>query len=191
MSEDLQSLLEKINRDGVQKAQAQADEIVAAAKAKAAALVADAEKSAAAVKADAEKASAAYAERANETIRQAARDIVLDVKKSVDAMLCRLLTEDVNAALSDPASVRNLVAEAIATFASKGDIEVAASSKLAEALKAQLAAKGNFTVVTDETLETGFSVKVDGGRVEHAFTGMVIAEELAKRLRPDLAALVK
>ena len=34
MSEDLQSLLEKINRDGVQKAQAQADEIVAAAKAK-------------------------------------------------------------------------------------------------------------------------------------------------------------
>ena len=173
MSEDLQSLLEKINRDGVQKAQAQADEIVAAAKAAA------------------EKASAAYAERTNETIRQAARDIVLDVKKSVDALLCRLLTENVNAALSDPASVRNLVAEAIATFASKGDIEVAASSKLAEALKAQLAAKGNFTVVTDETLETGFSVKVDGGRVEHAFTGMVIAEELAKRLRPDLAALVK
>ena len=36
-----------------------------------------------------------------------------------------------------------------------------------------------------------FLVKTDGGRVEHAFTGDVIAEELAKRLRPDLAKLLK
>ena len=36
MSEDLQGLLEKINRDGVEKAQAQADAIIADAKAKAA-----------------------------------------------------------------------------------------------------------------------------------------------------------
>ena len=33
MSEDLQSLLEKINREGVEKAQAEADEIIAKAKA--------------------------------------------------------------------------------------------------------------------------------------------------------------
>ncbi len=33
MAEDLQSLLEKINREGVEKARAAADEIVAAAKA--------------------------------------------------------------------------------------------------------------------------------------------------------------
>jgi len=37
---------------------------------------------------------------------------------------------------------------------------------------------------------TGFTVKTDGGRVEHAFTGDVISAELAKRLRPDLAALL-
>ena len=42
----------------------------------------------------------------------------------------------------------------------------------------------------DDALGTGFSVKTDGGRVEHAFTGDVIAEELAKRLRPDLAKLL-
>ena len=39
MSEDLQSLLEKINRDGVEKANAAAESIVAAAKAKAAEIV--------------------------------------------------------------------------------------------------------------------------------------------------------
>jgi len=34
-------------------------------------------------------------------------------------------------------------------------------------------------------------VKLDGGRVEHAFTAAAITDELAKRLRPDLAKLLK
>ena len=72
-----------------------------------------------------------------------------------------------------------------------GKADVAVPAKLAPALKAQLAAQPELTVVTDDSLGTGFSVRVDGGRVEHAFTGEVIAEELAKRLRPDLAKLVK
>ena len=50
--------------------------------------------------------------------------------------------------------------------------------------------QGGFTVVVDESLGAGFSVKLDGGRVEHAFTAEVIAAELAKRLRPDLAKLL-
>ena len=191
MSEDLQSLLEKINRDGVQKAQAQADQIVADAKAKADAIVKAAESSAATAKADADKAAVAYAERAKETIRQAARDIVLDAKKSVDALLVKLLAENVGRVLSDPATVQKLVADAVVEFAAKGVVDVALAPKVASALAASLSAKGNFKVVTDETLDTGFTVKVDGGRVEHSYTGEVIAEELAKRLRPDLAELVK
>ena len=66
-----------------------------------------------------------------------------------------------------------------------------ASAPLVAALKAQLAAQRALQVTLDEALGTGFSVKLDGGRVEHAFTGDVIAAELAKRLRPDLAKLVK
>ena len=57
MSEDLQSLLEKINRDGVEKAQAESDRIIAEAKAKAAAIVKEANEAAAAAKADAEKSA--------------------------------------------------------------------------------------------------------------------------------------
>ena len=67
MSEDLQSLLEKINRDGVEKANAAAEAILADAKAKAADIVKAANAEAAKAKADAEKASADYAARAAET----------------------------------------------------------------------------------------------------------------------------
>ncbi len=189
MSQDLQGLLEKINRDGVEKAQAQADEIIAAAKAKAAALVKEATDTAAKAKADAEQAAADYQARAAETVKQAARDTILKIEAAVTAKLEKLLVKDVEASLADPKAAAALVADVVKGFATKG--EIAAPAKLAKTLAAQLAKEKKFTVVTDETLDAGFSVKLDGGRVEHAFTADVIADELAKRLRPDLAALLK
>lgn len=187
--EDLQGLLEKINRDGVEKANAEAARIVGDAQAKAAAIVKEAEAAAAQAKASAEKAVADYQARAAETVKQAARDVVLGVKESVTALLERLLAKDVEAALADGKTATDLVAAAIRDLTGLG--EIVAGAKLAAALKAQAAALKDFTLVTDEALGTGFSVRLDGGRVEHAFTGEVIAAELAKRLRPDLAALLQ
>ena len=187
--EDLQSILEKINREGVEKADAEAKRIVDAAKAEAEALLRDAREAAAKEKADAERESAAAASRAEETIRQTARDVVIGVRDAVTALLDKLLAKDVDRALADDATAASLVANAIKDLTGPG--EIAAGPKLAAALKAQLAAMGNFTVVTDDTLGTGFSVRLDGGRIEHAFTGEVIAAELAKRLRPELAKLLK
>ena len=189
MSEDLQSLLEKINRDGVGKAQAKADQIVAEAKARAEAIVKEANAAAAKAKAEAEQAAQDYRARAAETLKQAARDTVIEVEKAVTALLEKVLAQDVNRALADEKTASALAAEAVKGLT--GSVEVAAPAQLIAALKAQLAAQANITVVLDETRDTGFSVKLDGGRVEHAFTGEVIAGELAKRLRPDLAALLK
>ena len=184
--EDLQGLLEKINRDGVEKAEAEAKKIIDDARAKADALIKDALAQAAQSKADAEKASAAYAERAAETIRQAARDVVIGVKDSVTALLENLLAKDVERTLGDSAA--QIAADAIKGLTGSG--EITCGPKLAAALKAQLAANGNVKIVTDEALGSGFTVKIDGGRVEHDFTAETISTELAKRLRPDLAKLV-
>lgn len=190
MAEELQNLLEKIKRDGVDKANAEAAAIVAKAKADADIMVKEAEAKAAALKSAAEAEAAVYSERAAETIRQAARDTVLKVEASVARMLEKLLGAGVDRALGDPAVVAPIAAEAVkALVAGDKAAEVAAGAKLAEALRAQLAA-GNFTVVTDESLSTGFAVRLDGGRVEHDFTGPAVAAALAERLRPDLAKLV-
>ena len=187
--EDLQSLLEKINRDGVEKAEAEAKKIVDAAKAKADEIVAAAKAAAAKDKAEADKAADDYAERGKETLRQAARDVVLGIKDAVTALLEQLLAKDVDKALADEQTVAGIVAETLKGLAGPG--EISCNAKLAAALKAQLATLDSFTVVADDTLGTGFTVKTDGGRVEHAFTAEVIAAELAKRLRPDLAKLVQ
>jgi len=189
MTEDLQGLLEKINRDGVEKARAEADAILADAQAKATALVKEAESAAEKTKATAEKAAADYAARAAETVAQAERDTVIRIEGAVTALLEKLLKSDVDRALADPETVAAIAAEAVKGFALTG--EIAAPAKLAAALKAKLAAEQKFTVVTDETLGTGFSVRLDAGRVEHTFTGAAVTAELAKRLRPDLAKLLK
>ena len=185
--EDLQGLLEKINRDGVEKAEAEAKKIIDDARAKADTLIKDALAQTAQSKADAEKTSAAYAERAAETIRQSARDIVIGVKDSVTALLENLLAKDVEKALGDSAA--QIVTDAIKDLTGPGEIRCGA--KLAATLKSQVSGLKSFSIVTDEALGAGFTVKLDGGRVEHDFTASTISTELAKRLRPDLAKLLQ
>lgn len=189
MAEELQSLIEKINRDGVEKAAAESEKIISSAKEQAAAIIKAAKEEAARYAVAAEADAKASAERAQETLRQAARDAVISVEGSVTRLLEKILASNVNAALSDPATAAAIAGEAVRDVVASG--EISAAPKIAEALKAQLAAKANLTVVMDETHGTGFNVKLDGGRVEHDFTGATVAAELAKRLRPDLAALMK
>ena len=190
MAEELQQLLEKIQHDGVEKANAEAATILAKAKADAAAILKDAESKAAAFRAQAETDAKAFEERAQKTISQAARDTVLEVKDAIGRMLEKLLAKDVAAALADLSEAAKLALAAVNELGSNAD--VAAGEKLAAALKAQLAAdaKAGVKVVLDESVGTGFSIRLDGGRVEHDFSESAIVAALAKRLRPDLAKLV-
>lgn len=188
MSEDLQSILEKINRDGIEKARAEAERILADARKEAEDLKKASAEACERKVAEATQQAEDLVTRGRETLRQAARDVVLSVEAALGRLFDHLLVENVDAALANEQTVLSLVTQAIADLS--GDVQVKASTKLAAALKASLAAKKSITVVTDERAGSGFSVLVDNGRVEHAFTRDVIAAELAKRLRPDLAALL-
>ena len=104
-------------------------------------------------------------------------------------LMQKLLLKETGKALADGETAAKLVATAIGGMSGPG--EIVCGPALAKALAADLASLGSFTVTTDESVGAGFSVKVDGGRVESAFTADVVAGELAKRLRPDLAALFR
>lgn len=191
MAEELQQLLEKIQHDGVEKANAEAAAILAKAKADAAAVLKDAETKATALRAQAETDARAFEERARKTISQAARDTVLDVKASLGKLFDKLLAQDVSAALADPTEAARLALAAVKDLGAV-QADVAVGAKLAAALKAQLAADAakGVQVVLDETTGAGFALRLDGGRVEYDFSEAAIAAALAKRLRPDLARLV-
>ena len=194
MTQDLQHLLDKIQRDGVDKAQAEADKLLAAARAQAKATVDAAREEAAKVKAEARQEAEAFERRAEETIRQSARDTVMNVEKAVTALFLGLLLKEVNAAMADTDLVAKLTVEAVRAYlGGKCGIEVAAVARLTDVLRAKLAAAAaeGVTVVTDETTGAGFRVRLADGRIEHTFTGAAVAETLAKQLRPRLAILMK
>lgn len=194
MTQDLQQLLEKIQKDGVDKAKAEAEKIVGEARAQAKTLVENAQAEAAKIKAAARQEAEAFERRAEETVRQSARDTVLGVEKAVTALLTRLLLDEVNAAMAKPELAASLAADAVRAYLDgKGTIELSAAKPLADHLRATLAANAaqGVSVVTDEATGTGFRVRLANGRIEHAFTGAAVADALAKQLRPRLAALLK
>ena len=196
MTQDLQQLLDKIQRDGVDKAQAEADQLLAKANVQAKAILDTAHAEATAIKANARQEAESFENRAEETMRQAARDTVLNVEKAVTRLLERLLTKDVEDTFDRKEDmVSSLAAEAVRAYISGGDgIQVAASAKLADVLRSKLAAMAadnGVEVVTNEAAGTGFLVRLADGRIEHAFTGHAVAEALSRHLRPRLAALMK
>ena len=194
MTEDLQQLLEKIQRDGVDKARSEADSILEKAKSEAKALVAAAKAEAEKIRSDAKEEAEAYATRAEETISQSARDVLLHVEKSLTSLLENLLLKDVNSALSSEETAARLVEEAVKTYLQgESRVEVAVADQMVDALRSRLAALAGegVTVVTDSTTGAGFRVKLADGRIEHDFTGTAVADALSRQLRPGLAALLK
>jgi V/A-type H+-transporting ATPase subunit E len=194
MTQDLQQLLEKINTDGVEKAKSEGTKIIDQANAKANAIVATATRNAEQMVAHAKQEAEAFERRAEETIRQSARDTVLNVEKSVTAMLTALLLKDVNTTMSTSELVAQLAAEAVRAYIQeKGGMDVVASSKLVDAIRAKLAAEAlnGVTVISDDHTGAGFKVRLANGRIEHDFSGAAVADALSKNLRPKLAALLK
>lgn len=194
MTHDLQQLLDKIQRDGVDKAQAESDRILEQANAQAQALLDRAKMEATGIIARAHQEAEAFERRAEETIRQSARDTVLTVERAVTTLLTNLLAKDVRTALSSGDLAARLAVEAVRAYLSEArSVELSAAAPLADALRAKLSAEAvqGVTVVTDEATGEGFRVRLANGRIEHAFTGAAVTEALARLLRPRLAALMK
>ncbi len=189
--ENLDALLVKIRTEGVDKARAEADAIVAQARKDAEKIVAPARSEAEQCKAQAQADADRFQQGAEATLRQAARDVRMKLEQDITSLLERTLGGEVDATLEAGAIVGKLVEEAVETYLREGAVTVAAAPKLAEALKARLAQKGEVTVVTDAQMGTGFRVLLKGGRVEHDFTGEAVTQALTALLRPQLAKLLK
>lgn len=199
MSEELQSLLDRIRSEGVGKAEAEAKGIIDAAKKEAAEIRAKAEADAAATREAAKRDAADFAARADATVRQSMRDVKLQLAADLQAQAEAFVADGVKGAFADEKAVSGWVAKAVDAYLAQGGngVEVALggdASKMAAAVKAALAAKaanGGVNVTTSPAFPDGFTIRLDGGRVEQCFTAEAVTEALGRLLRPELAALLK
>jgi V/A-type H+-transporting ATPase subunit E len=198
MNDDLQKLLERIQKEGVDEASAKADALLQDARRKADAIAKQAEQDAAARRDAAERDAAAFQQRAEQAVKQSARDLLLRVEHALAALFERVLAKEVDEALADAGKVAPLALEAVRAYLSGGEkaVDLLVSAKapaLAEALRAQLAAAAaeGVKVSGDGGPFTGFRLRLDGGRVEHDFTGAAVTEALCAGLRPQIAQLLQ
>ena len=199
MGTDLQHLLDKIQSEGIDKAKAESDALLADARAEARQIIATAKQEADVSRAKAKQDADAFQQRAAEVIRQAGRDVTLNVEQAVQRMMEALLLKETRAVMALPEILTQLTKEVVQNYLAAGETHISVHlPKTAEALLPALreklcagSAQGKVEVVLDAAQGTGFSVRTQNGRVEHDFSAEAIADAMSKTLRPQLAALLK
>lgn len=200
MPDDLQGLLDRIQKDGVAKADAEAAEILARAKAKAAERVKAAEAEAKALRDKAEAEAKQFVERGTVTLRQAARDLLLSLGRGLEALLDQAILRSVDAAL-DPNTLKSLLVKVVEAYAAQGLAEnrlaVLLSPEdhrtLGAAIQAELRTllKEQVVVQPDERLSGGFTLSVQDGRVEYDLSPAALADAIGALLKPPLSEIVR
>lgn len=193
MAEDLQNLIERIQKEAVNKADEKSAAIIAKANEEASRILESAKAEAAAVLEKADKDSAAYAERSERAIQQAARDVLISVGRRIEKMISEILSREVEKNLSE-----NTIKDMLLLLARNYSTDTELVFSEADKAKLSSFAVGEFAKVlgkgvkveSDSGIKFGFRVKVDNGKVSHEFTSDEIAASLASIVRPELAKIV-
>ena len=199
MATELQFLLDRIQSEGIEKANAEAVKIIEDAKQKANAIIADAEVKAVEFRKKSEADALLFQQRAEQSVKQAARDVILEVKMNVDQTLQRVFLAKISETMT-PDFLKSLLADLIKTYTTseegKGGVEFKLSPEnvkvLSESLvkEIQQRAGQGIQIAPDSDIRAGFRVFLANGRVEHDFTASAIETALARLLRPALAGLI-
>ncbi len=193
MAEDLQYLIDRIQKEGIDKADNEATSLISGAKAKAAAIIRDAEAEAKAKLEKADQDALAYVERSTRTLEQSARDLIITVGKRIETMLTDLLALQVEKNLSED-TIKQMLLSLASNYTS--DISVCLSETDVKKLNSfilnefQQKLTSGVTVESDSGIHFGFRVKLDGGKISHEFTSEALGEALSAHLRPELAKVV-
>ena len=190
MAEELQGILERIQKNGIEKAENEASRIIDEAKAQAAKITATAKKEAEDLVSKARTDSELFQQRAEHAIEHAARDVVLSVGDAVTATLQGIVANSVKSTFKAQ-DFAAFVKKTVSTYCqqtSPGNIEAVTNyfmKEMAEQMKQGLTIKG------DRDIISGFTVSLKDKAVYHDFTGTALTDALCALLRPQLAEIIK
>ena len=201
MAEELQSLLEKIQREGIEKAAAERDEIVNKANAEAAAILAAARAEAEKMRADAANDAEALKKRAESAIRQAARDILLELKSELQRRVAAVTRNRMDEALSSEfiaGLVREIATAALSSAdkAASGKLEVMVGpAKCEEVAKLITASVGadlveKMTIFPNAAAGRGLKVSVEGNEVFFDFSDAALTEMICEYAGTRISAVI-
>lgn len=192
---NLSEITEKIYAEGVEKGNAQAQEIVAQANEKAAAIIAEAEKKAAALVAEAETKSADLDKKTRAELKLYAEQSVNAVKTEIVNLLSdQIAADSVKAATADAKFMQGLITKLAEQMAKDGEVLIEA--KDAEALKKYFAANAKalldkgVKIAEVKGIKTDFTVQPAKGGYKLAFGDAEFIAYFKEMLRPQLVEML-
>lgn len=198
MAQDLQSLLDKIKQEGLEKAAVQEKEIISNAEKKSAEIIALAKQEAAQIIKNAETESANLKKRAESAIQQSSRDIILTLKNEIQKRMNKIFADSTAQAFS-PEYMAKIIADLCESFARdpKAKLTVVAAVKDVDALKNALmnALKDSFVnnceVFPDKELAGGFKINFSDSDIFYDFSDDAVYSLLAEYAGPIVGDLLK
>ena len=188
---NLSELTDKIYAEGVEKGNAEAQQIVANANVKAAEIIAEAEKKAAALVADAESKSADVDKKTRAGLKLYAEQSVNSVKTEIVNLLSdKIAADSVKAATADAKFMQGLIAKLAEQMAKEGEVLI--ETKDAEALRKYFAANAKgvldkgVAIKEVKGIKTDFAIQPAKGGYKLAFGDAEFIAYFREMLRPQL-----
>jgi len=188
---NLSELTDKIYAEGVEKGNAEAQQIVEKANAKAADIIAQAEKKAAAIIADAESKSADLDKKTRAELKLYAEQSVNAVKTEITNLLSdQIAADSVKAATADAKFMQGVIAKLAEQMAKDGEVLIEA--KDAEALKKYFTANAKallekgVKIAEVKGIKTDFTIQPAKGGYKLAFGDAEFIAYFKEMLRPQL-----
>ena len=193
----LKELIDSIQRDGVDRSRRESEALLQQARAQADGIVADARAQAEALLARARQEQEQLERSGREALQQASRDLILKIKKQLEAVFSALLREKAGNALGDK-EIATAIAAMIASWTPERQerIEVllpaerfeAMAMALRQAMAGRIAAGIEIRAAAE--VADGFRVAEKNGQAYFDFSAASIAENLTVFLNPAMARIV-
>jgi len=197
MDATLESLIDKIRKDGVAKAKSEAQEIINNAKSKAQEIIDKAKDESERIIAKAGGESKKLEKNAQAAIRQAARDTVLMVKEELVKIFDRVIKNEVRKSLN-PEFTAQLITKMVDkwSLAKEEQLEVLAAKEDVEKIKNTLLAKikeeakGKLVINVASSINKGFRIGIKGEEVYYDFSEEAIVEVFKELINPQIKEIL-
>ena len=199
MAEDIQGLLNRIQADGIEKAEAQKQQILSEAKRQAEEIISKAKAEAAEIIRNAETEAEISENKGKASVKQAARDVLLSLQADLDQRLKFLVQASLGEALT-PEVLGKIVlkmAEKYLDGATDDQLEILLSPADAEALEAGLKAgvlselKNKPEIKLSNAVASGLKIGIKGSDLYFDFSNDALTEVICNYAGPKLAAAIK
>jgi V/A-type H+-transporting ATPase subunit E len=198
MAQEIKDLIAKIQAEGIKLAEDKARQIQAQAQANAEKIIADAQANAKKIIVEAGEQIAKSKLAVEASFNQAGRDFLITLKARINAMLDKLVTENIRQSLT-PEELSKIILLLIKAAENKPKEEVIVTLSPADAKflekyflsKLVLESKSQIVLKSSDEISAGLRISFDADKSHFDFSDKALADYICANIKPELSRILK